>query len=293
MASEENDQLAGFDKSSNPILQEVVVSGTLTDENDMPLPGVNIMVKGTTIGAITDIDGNYSITVPSADAVLVLSYVGYSTQEIPVGSQTTISLALAPDLTSLDEVVVIGYGEATRKVVTGAIVTLKEDELTKGAATSSISSMIQGRAAGVEVSSNDGLPGQDLNIVIRGNTSISNSNEPLYVVDGFPIPAGVSISPDDIESIDILKDAASAAIYGSRASAGVVLITTKKGRAGKSEISLDGYYGVQSMIGEVERLDWDDVARITNEQYAMGVNDGNPWLDAADVALTNNTDWLG
>jgi TonB-linked SusC/RagA family outer membrane protein len=152
--------------------------------------------------------------------------------------------------------------------------------------------MLQGRAAGVEVSSNDGLPGQALNIVIRGSTSISNSNEPLYVIDGFPVPAGVSISPDDIASIDILKDAASAAIYGSRASSGVVLITTKRGSAGKTEISMDGYYGVQSMIGEVERLDWSEVARITNEQYAMGVNDGNPWYSAADIALPNNTNWL-
>ena len=275
------------------ILQLNTITGTVTDENNMGLPGVNVVVKGTTTGTITNVNGEYELTVPNAEAVLVFSYVGYSTQEISVGNQTTINVTLAPDLTSLDEVVVIGYGEATRKVVTGAIVTLKEDEMTKGAASSSVSSMIQGRAAGVEVSSNDGLPGQTLNIVIRGNTSISNSNEPLYVVDGFPIPAGVSISPDDIESIDILKDAASAAIYGSRASAGVVLITTKKGRAGKTEISLDGYYGVQSMIGEVERLDWSEVARITNEQYAMGVNDGDPWYNAADLALPNNTDWLG
>ena len=192
MANGGNDQLAGLDENSNPILQGIVVSGTLTDDNDMPLPGVNIIVRGTTIGAITDVDGAYSIAVPNAEAVLVFSYIGYSTQEIAVGNQTTISLTLVPDLTSLDEVVVIGYGEATRKVVTGAIVSLKEDEMTKGAATSSISSMIRGRAAGVEVSSNDGLPGQALNIVIRGNTSISNSNEPLYVVDGFPIPASRS-----------------------------------------------------------------------------------------------------
>jgi TonB-linked SusC/RagA family outer membrane protein len=190
-------------------------------------------------------------------------------------------------------VVVIGYGETTRKVITGSIVSLNEDELTLGgASTSSMSSMLQGRAAGVEVSSNDGLPGQALNIIIRGSSSISNSNEPLYVIDGFPAPAGVSISPDDIASIDILKDAASAAIYGSRASAGVVLITTKKGASGKTEISLDGYYGVQKMIGEVERLDWKEVARITNEQYAMDVNDGDPWFSAEDIALPNNTNWL-
>ncbi len=292
IASDDKDQLAGLDKNSNLPLQEIVVSGVVTDESNTAMPGVNILVKGTLTGVITDVEGAYKINVPNAAAVLVFSYIGYAPQEIVVGNQTTINITLVPDLTALDEVVVIGYGETSRKVVTGAITTLKSDEMTQGAATSSISSMLQGRAAGVEVSSNDGLPGQALNIVIRGSTSISNSNEPLYVIDGFPVPAGVSISPDDIESIDILKDAASAAIYGSRASSGVVLITTKRGSAGKSEISLDGYYGVQSMIGEVERLDWSEVARITNEQYAMGVNDGNPWYNAEDIALPYNTNWL-
>ncbi|TFH26057.1 MAG: TonB-dependent receptor [Bacteroidia bacterium] len=292
IASEGENQLAGLDENSNLLKQQIVVSGKVTDENNMALPGVNIVVEGTTIGTITNADGAYELTVPNSEAVLVFSYIGYATQQIAVGNQTTINITLAPDLTSIDEVVVIGYGESTRKVVTGAIVSLKEDEMTKGAATSSISSMLQGRAAGVEVSSNDGLPGQALNIVIRGSTSISNSNEPLYVIDGFPVPAGVSISPDDIASIDILKDAASAAIYGSRASAGVVLITTKRGSAGKTEISMDGYYGVQSMIGEVERLDFSEVARIANLNYAAGVNDGNPWYNAADLALGYNTDWL-
>ncbi len=292
IAVEGNAQFAGLDNNSDLLLQEKVVTGVVTDESNTALPGVNIIVKGTTNGVITDDNGAYEIRVPDASAVLVFSYIGYSIQEITVGNQSSINVTMAVDLTSLDEVVVIGYGEASRKVVTGAIISLQEDEMTTGAATSSISSMLQGRAAGVEVSSNDGLPGQALNIVIRGSTSISNSNEPLYVIDGFPVGAGVSISPDDIESIDILKDAASAAIYGSRASAGVVLITTKKGRSGKTEISLDGYFGVQSMIGNVERLDWSEVARITNEQYAMGVNDGEPWYDEADLALNNNTNWL-
>ncbi|MCK5137985.1 MAG: TonB-dependent receptor [Bacteroidales bacterium] len=274
------------------MLQANKISGKVTDENNTVLPGVNVIVKGTTIGAITNANGIYDITVPNAEAVLVFSYIGYVTQEITVGAQTTINVTLAEDLTSLEEVVVIGYGEVRRKNVTGAVVSLREDDVTSGAAISSISGMLQGRAAGVEVSSNDGLPGQDLMIVIRGNTSISNSNQPLYVVDGFPLPAGVSIAPEDIESIDILKDAASAAIYGSRASAGVVLITTKKGRAGRTEISLDGYIGTQSISGTVDYLDWDENARIVNEQYAQGPNDGNPWYSAEDLALPNNTNWL-
>ena len=274
--------------------QQVKVSGTITDATTKePLIGVNVVLEGTTVGVLTDMKGSFTINVPNLNGTLAISYIGYVAQKVALNGLTTINVALSPDLTSLDEVVVIGYGTSTRKVVSGAVVSLKADEITQGGATkSSVSSMLQGRAAGVEVSSNDGLPGQSLNIVIRGSTSITNSNEPLYVVDGYPMAAGVSISPDDIETIEILKDAASAAIYGSRASSGVVLITTKRGSAGKSEVSLDTYYGVQSMIGEVKRLGWADVARITNEQYAMGVNDGNPWFNEADLALPNNTDWL-
>lgn len=272
--------------------QGIVVNGRVTDENNLGLVGVNVIVKGTTTGSITNADGDYQITVPNEQAILVFRYVGYATQEIAVGSQTTVNVNLLPDLTALDEVVVIGYGEVSRKVLTGAVVTLQQDEMTTGAASNSVSTMLQGRAAGVEVSSNDGLPGQSLNIVIRGSTSISNSNEPLYVVDGFPMPAGVNIAPEDIATIDILKDAASAAIYGSRASAGVVLITTKRGRAGATEISVDGYYGVQNMIGEVERLNWAEYTRIGNEQYAMDINDGDPAFSAEDIALPYNTNWL-
>ena len=291
-ASGETDQDASSAETSSQAQQEIVVTGTVSDENGTTLPGANIMVKGTTVGAISDLNGEFQVTVPDAQTVLVISYVGYSTQEIAVGNQTTINITLVPDLAALDEVVVIGYGTSTKRDLTGAVVSLKEEDMTLGASTSSVSSMIQGRAAGVEVSSNDGLPGQALNIIVRGSTSISNSNEPLYVVDGFPMSAGVSIAPEDIESIYILKDAASAAIYGSRASAGVVLITTKKGRSGSTEISLNGYYGVQSMIGDVERLSWTENARIVNEQYAQGINDGEPWYNAADIALPNNTDWL-
>lgn len=273
--------------------QDITISGQLTDKTDgTPLIGANVLVKGTTVGAVTDTDGNYRLSVPEGATHLTISYIGYSSIEIEIGARSVINLALAQDLTRLDEIVVVGYGTVKKKDLTGAVVSLGEKDMTIGAATNSISSMIQGRAAGVEVSANDGLPGQSLNIVIRGNNTISNSNEPLYVIDGFPIAAGVSIAPEDIESIDILKDAASAAIYGSRGSAGVVLITTKKGKRGKTEISLDSYFGTQSMIGEVPYLDWNDNARIVNEQYAQGPNDGMPWYNAADLALNNNTDWL-
>ena len=292
IAGEGNGPLVNPDENSNRNLQEIVVSGTVTDENNESLPGANVIVKGTTTGAITDVNGAYEITVQNSGDVLIFSYIGYTSSEVTVGNQTTINVSLEPDIASLEEVVVTGYGEVKKKNVTGAIVSLKEEELTTGAAVSSVAGMLQGRAAGVEVSSNDGLPGQNMMIIVRGNTSISNSNQPLYVVDGFPLPAGVSIAPEDIASIDILKDAASAAIYGSRASAGVVMITTKKGKTGKTEISLDGYYGTQSIAGTVDYIDWNENARIVNEQYAMGPNDGDPWYNAADLALPNNTNWL-
>ncbi len=275
------------------IIQGITITGNVKSGDDgTGLPGVNVVVKGTSTGTVTDVDGNFKVDVPDESSILVFSTVGYVTEEITVGTSAVIDVVLTPDITALQEVVVIGYGTVKKRDLTGAVVSLDREDVTSGAAVSSVAGMLQGRAAGVEVSSNDGLPGQNMMIIIRGNTSISNSNQPLYVVDGFPIAAGVSISPEDIETIDILKDAASAAIYGSRGSAGVVLITTKKGRQGKTEISLDGYYGVQQMNGKVDYLDWNENARIVNEQYAQGPNDGNPWYNAADLALPNNTDWL-
>ncbi len=274
-------------------IEGVTVTGKVTtSEDNEGLPGVNVIVKGTSQGSVTDVEGNYKLDVPDENSVLVFSSVGYLSEEIVVGSRTVINLSMTPDITALEEIVVVGYGTVKKKDLTGAVVSLSAEEMTTGAAVTSAAAMLQGRAAGVEVSANDGEPGQNLNIVIRGNTSISNSNQPLYVVDGFPLAAGVSIAPEDIATIDILKDAASAAIYGSRGSAGVVLITTKKGKAGRSEISLDGYTGIQSLTGSVDYLDWTDVGRITNEQYAQGINDGNPWYNAADLGNGNNTDWL-
>jgi len=280
-------------ESIEVIIQGITITGNVTSGDDgTGLPGVNVVIRGSTTGTVTDVDGNYKIDVPDESSVLVFSTVGYVTEEVTVGTSGVIDVVLSPDITALQEVVVIGYGTVKKRDLTGAIVSLDKEDLTTGAAVTSAAGMLQGRAAGVEVSSNDGLPGQNMMIIVRGNTSISNSNQPLYVVDGFPIAAGVSISPEDIESIDILKDAASSAIYGSRGSSGVVLITTKQGRNGKTEISLDGYYGVQSITGSVEYLDWEDNARIVNEQYAQGINDGNPWFNAADLALPNNTNWL-
>lgn len=275
--------------------QERTITGTVIDAADgTTLPGVNVFVQGNTLrGVSTDFDGKYSIDVPAEGAYLEFSFVGYANQVFLADDLSTLDVSMEQAASQLDEIVVIGYGSIKKRNVTGAVVSLGDDEMNLGAATVNAAQAIQGRAAGVEVSANDGEPGQAMSIVIRGNTSISNSNQPLYVVDGFPIDAGVSIAPEDIATIDILKDAASAAIYGSRGSAGVILITTKKGKEGKTEISLDGYAGIQSMNGEVPYIPWSENSRVVNEQYEQGGTfDGDPWYNAADIALPNDTDWL-
>ncbi len=279
------------------VLEEIDIRGTVTDINGEPLPGVNIIIKGTANGTVTDVDGKYKLTIADESSILVFSYIGYETQEVAVGARQVVDLAMTPDLTSLEEIVVIGYGAIKKKDLTGAVVALNESDMTTGAAVTSAAQMLQGRAAGVEVSSGDGAPGGELSIVIRGNNSISNSNEPLYVVDGFPIAAGTSINPADIESIDILKDASAAAIYGSRGSSGVVLITTKKGKRGEFKISYDGFAGVQQINNTMDFLNWTDYAANRDIQFGLQANTTDPWYDPADVALGTSltgegTDWL-
>ncbi len=279
------------------VLKEIDIRGTVTDINREPLPGVNIIIKGTANGTVTDVDGKYKLTVTDESAVLVFSYIGYETQEVAVGARQVVDVSMTPDLTSLEEIVVVGYGEIKKRDLTGAVVALEEEDMTTGGGVTSAAQMLQGRAAGVEVSSGDGTPGGELSIVIRGNNSISNSNEPLYVVDGFPIAAGASINPADIESIDILKDASAAAIYGSRGSSGVILITTKKGKRGEFKITYDGFAGVQQINNTIDFLNWTDYADNRDIQYGLQANTTDPWYTPADIALGTattgeGTDWI-
>ncbi len=301
----ENINVQKPDKRSKPsakeervtVLKEIDIRGTVIDINGGPLPGVNIIIKGSANGTVTDVDGKYKLTVIDESSVLVFSYIGYETQEETVGARQVIDISMMPDLTSLEEIVVIGYGEIKKRDLTGAVVSLGEEDMTTGAAVTSAAQMLQGRAAGVEVSSGDGAPGGELSIVIRGNSSISNSNEPLYVVDGFPIAAGTSINPADIESIDILKDASAAAIYGSRGSSGVVLITTKKGKRGEFKVSYDGFAGVQKINNTIDFLNWTDYAANRDIQFGLQANTTDPWYQPADIALGTSltgegTDWI-
>jgi TonB-linked SusC/RagA family outer membrane protein len=221
--------------------QNALVTGTITDENASPLPGVSILVKGTSNGTSTDNDGKYSLTTPP-DATLVISFIGYKTIEVEVGNRTQVDLALDPEVTALQEVVVTGYTTQNRRDITGAVSVVKTSELLATPA-GNLQQQLQGRVAGV-VTSGTGVPGAGAKVRVRGFGSFGN-NDPLYIIDGVPTYNVNNINPQDIESMQVLKDASSASIYGARAANGVVIITTKHGKNAVPQISIDSYYGVQ------------------------------------------------
>ncbi len=226
--------------------QTKTITGTISDASGF-IPGVNIVAKGTTNGVVTDFDGNYQISNITSDAILVFSYLGYKTVEIVVGQQDTINVSMEEDAQALDEVVVVGYGTQRKSNVVGSVVSVEVNEAT-AVPTTNVSEMLRGRAAGVQVNLGDARPGGASNIVIRGNVSVApNGNSPLIIVDGLPFDNLNDVAPDDIASIEILKDASSTAIYGSRASNGVILVTTKKGTVGKATITYNGYTTVQTV----------------------------------------------
>lgn len=221
---------------SSGYAQDKVVKGKITDSSGLPLPGANVIVKGTQKGASTDMDGKYSISVPSG-AILVFSFTGSKTQEITVGGASVYDVVLKDESSALDEVVVIGYGTRKKKDLTGSVVSVGAEEIASRPVTNAVQAM-QGKAAGVDIGSNE-RPGQVGNITIRGVRSITASNSPLYVIDGIPLNSGGIdfINPNDIEAIDVLKDASATAIYGSRGANGVIIVTTKKGKNGKYTLS--------------------------------------------------------
>lgn len=226
--------------------QNVRVTGVVSDLQG-PLTGVNVHVKGAAIGVITDIDGKYSIEVP-ANSTLMFSYIGFINQEHKVANKRVINVTMVEDSKQLEEVVVVGYGYQRKSDVATSVASVKTDEL-KSYPAGNVADMLRGRVAGVNVTSSSGRPGSEPNITIRGNRSISAENKPLYVIDGSPSDSQEfsTLSAEDIESIEILKDAASQAIYGARASDGVILVTTKRGSKGKVEVSYNGYVGIQSL----------------------------------------------
>jgi TonB-linked SusC/RagA family outer membrane protein len=259
------------------------VKGTVKSATDNePLIGASVLVKGTTTGTITDLDGNYSISAPNG-ATLVFSYVGYNAKEVKVTS-SSINVALSESTKLLDELVVVGYGVQKKKLVTGATAQVKGDELSKLNTTSPLQAM-QGQMAGVTIASTSGQPGSDMKVTIRGLGTVGNS-QPLYLIDG--IGGDIStLNPADIESIDVLKDAASAAIYGAQAANGVVLVTTKQGREGKAKVTFDGYFGVQSVARKTNLLNAEQYMTIMDEQ---NVNDGKSPYDWSSISSIWNSD---
>lgn len=265
-------------------------------DNGEPLPGVNIIIKGTVKGTATNNNGNFNIQAKNSD-VLVFSYIGYKKQEITVGNKTTINVKLALNTITSQNIVVIGYGSAKKKDLTGSISSVNSDEIEKNAS-STFTESLQGRAAGVMVTQNSGQPGGGVSIQIRGINTLSGNSEPLYVIDGVPISgytgdqtsALSSLDPENIESIQILKDASAEAIYGSRAANGVVLITTKRGKAGETQVSYQGYVGVQQLPKTLPVMNLRQYAVYQNERYAALGWSPNP-LFADPPALGYGTNW--
>ncbi|MFI8378173.1 SusC/RagA family TonB-linked outer membrane protein [Leeuwenhoekiella sp. NPDC079379] len=281
------------------------VTGTVTDANNAePLPGVNVIAG--TAGAITDFDGKYEVTVPAGTTQLTFSTLGYATQTISINSRSVIDLALASKSEDLDEVIVVGYGTVKKSDLTGSVSTIDGDAF-KELPVTSVDQAIQARAPGVQVTQSSGAPGGGVSVRIRGSNSINSGSEPLYVIDGFPIypdnsaygaggnrqPTNVmaSINPNDIQSIEVLKDASATSIYGSRGSNGVVLITTKRGKAGKTKISYDGSFSTQTISNSIDVLNGTQFAQYINilEQSAGG----NPVYTQEQIdSFGEGTNWI-
>jgi len=243
--------------------QTKTLSGVVSDDEGMPLPGVNIIEKGTSNGVATDFDGNYTITVTNPNATLVFSFVGYQTQEISVTGRNTIDVSLSPDLSALDEVVVIGYGTARKSDLTGSVVSIGGDDL-REQPIASVAEALTGRLAGVQVVSSEGSPDAEINIRIRGGGSITQDSSPLIIVDGFPVGSMSDISSSDIESLTVLKDASSTAIYGSRGA----IITTKSGKEGKITANFNLFYGVKKIANTIDVQSPEDFVKWQYE-YAL------------------------
>nr|WP_294896696.1 TonB-dependent receptor [uncultured Pedobacter sp.] len=233
----------------------IVVKGKILDNEGLPLPGVSVSVKNEKAATLTDINGNYSVSVEGKTSVIVFSFLGFTTQQVIVGERTIINLSLKPTSNSLNEVVVVGYGTVKKGDLTGSIGQVTMKDLQK-APVKSFDEALAGRLAGVQVSSTDGQPGSSFNIVIRGQNSLTQDNSPLYVIDGFPIESSDNnnINPADIESIEVLKDASATAIYGSRGANGVVIVTTKSGKKGDPKIDYNGNYGFRKNVKTMDLL---------------------------------------
>ena len=277
-----------INKQARTVSSTKNISGVVKDETGEPVIGANVVVKGTTNGTVTDMNGRYSLEVPEG-GVLQISYIGYNTQEVKVGSGDVVNVSLREDSEALDEVVVIGYGTVKKSDLTGAVGSVQMKDVSQVGITSA-DRALQGQIAGVQVNARTGQPGESMMIRVRGSNSLAGGNEPLYVIDGMPVEKMNSdINPEDILSMEVLKDASSTAIYGSRGANGVVMITTKRGRTGDTVLEYNGYVGVSSLRKKLDLLGKDDYIAMVNE---VSQNDGNGIaITPEQAALLPNNDW--
>lgn len=293
---------------------QVTVKGLVNDSTGEPLIGASVIEKGTKNGATTDFDGNFSIKVSSTNATLVVSYIGYLTQEVKLAGRTNLTVTLADDTQTLDEVVVVGYGTSRKVDITGSVASISEEQLHQGVAANA-DQMLAGKIPGVQVTSNSGAPGAATSIRIRGASSINSSNEPLYIIDGVQMSGAAGtiggfdwtgdgsagqtqatnplagISPNDIVSIDVLKDASATAIYGAAGANGVIIITTRRGQAGTTSVTFDSYVAWQTVAKKIDMLDLRGYAQYQNDLYNEGANYqlNSTYLDPS--LLGPGTDW--
>jgi TonB-linked SusC/RagA family outer membrane protein len=274
--------------------QSFSLRGTVSTDAGESLPGVNVLVKGTSSGTVTDADGVFVLPEVKAEDVLVVSFIGYVTEEIVVGSKSTIDIVLTPDIQTLSEVVVVGYGTQRKIETTGSIASVKADDIVQTPVTN-VAQGLQARVAGVQINQNSGAPGGNISVRIRGTNSINGTSEPLYIIDGIQVSNGggindvsplSTINPNDIESVEVLKDASATAIYGARGSNGVVLITTKRGKSGATRVSFESYYGVQQIRKTLDVLNAAEFAQLENDVFKTAVyvdpaaeGEGVDWQD--------------
>jgi TonB-linked SusC/RagA family outer membrane protein len=258
--------------------QNRTITGKVTDTGGIGLPGVTVQIKGTAIGTITNLDGSYQIAL--SGGTLVYRYVGFVTQEIPLSSQSVINVVLQEDVKLLNEIVVIGYGSQKKMDLTTAVSTVSDKEIRDRPIVSAVQAL-QGKAAGVQVTQTSGKPGESLSVRVRGATSVLAGNEPLYVVDGVPTTDIKGLSPTDISSMSVLKDASSAAIYGARAANGVVLITTRRGKENTPVITYNTYLGISKLRKPLEVLNTEEYRKLMKEITGK----------ALDTTFTDYTNW--
>lgn len=263
--------------SSSGIFAQITVTGRVIDTDKQPVVGANVVVKGTTVGTMTDIDGKYSISAPSSSSTIVISFIGYVPQEFIVGNSTNINATLESEAKALSEVVVIGYGTMKKRDITGSVASISGAQIASVPVSNAAQAMT-GKLAGVSVVSQDGRPDASISIRVRGGGSVSQSNEPLFIVDGFPVSTISDIPGDQIESIDVLKDASSTAIYGARGANGVIIVTTKGAKSGKLTVNYDGYVQFNQPTKYLETLNaYDYIAYNWGYARAIGTGYSNAW----------------